>query len=193
LRGFDSFYGFYGGFIDYWTKKNGNQIDLNDNLDSVTEAADLASTKHSAYLFAEKAVEVISRHATDYSNSPMFMYFASQLVHTPNQAPTYYLERCGYTGVENDLVSFCAMNLMLDEIIYNITCALQTNNMWQNTLFVVASDNGALKTTGGNFPFRSAKGSMFRGGQSVPAFIAGPAVPAALAGSIYTGNMHVTG
>lgn len=37
-RGFDYFYGFYGGHIDYWTKTYGNFVDLHDGDELVSDA-----------------------------------------------------------------------------------------------------------------------------------------------------------
>ncbi len=87
------------------------------------------------------------------------------------------------------------MNLVLDQAVSNITCALERSGMADNTLFVLVSDNGGNQLMLGNtYPFRGAKGSYFRGGNSVPAFVYGPGlIPASREGEIYDGQTHVTG
>ena len=88
---------------------------------------------------------------------------------------------------------YCAMNLMIDEVVANITCALNNNSMADNTVLILASDNGGVQTMpGNNHPLKGSKGSFFRGGLSAPAFIHGSIVPTALQGSDYNGEIHVT-
>ena len=36
----------------------------------------------------------------------------------------------------------CAMGAHLDVAVYNISKALKENDMWDNTLFIFANDNG---------------------------------------------------
>jgi arylsulfatase A-like enzyme len=50
--------------------------------------------------------------------------------------------------------------------------------MYDNTLLVVLSDNGADPTyCGSNFPYRGKKGSLFEAGVLVPGFLAGGLIP----------------
>jgi hypothetical protein len=85
------------------------------------------------------------------------------------------------------------MNIMVDEVVANITCALNANGMADNTVLILASDNGGVQTMpGNNFPLKGSKGSFFRGGLSAPAFIHGSLVPTALQGTSYAGEVHVT-
>ena len=206
FRGFDYFYGYYGGEIDYWTKFNGPWLDLHEMEYVVNDTHALDITTHSAYLYEQKAEEVISKHAVNYPNTPMFLYYASQLIHTsPSgtwQAPQHFIDRCAlyvnttHTNTNTlNAESYCALNLMLDEVIGNLTCALHTAGMYDNTLFVLVSDNGGVPTMSGNsWPFKGAKGSLYRGGESVAGFMYGSTsvIPAVSQGSSYDGVMHVT-
>lgn len=58
---------------------------------------------------------------------------------------------------------------MLDESIGNITAALKRNELWENTLFIFSSDNGApTQSTGDvgcNYPYRGKKATLWEGGQ----------------------------
>eukprot|EP01034_Spumella_vulgaris_P028918 gene28918-35871_t len=194
-RGFDYFYGYLGGFIDYWTKKYGSHLDFSENTDLITDADSLSSSVHSEDLYVAAATAVINDHAKNYATQPMFLYFASQLIHTPWAAPTKYMDRCSDDGATEDQMTYCAMNLMLDEVVGKLTCALDAAGMNDNTLFVLAGDNGGNHLMDGNtYPYRGSKGSFYRGGESVPAFISGSGnlIPKSRMGTQYEGQMHVT-
>eukprot|EP01034_Spumella_vulgaris_P023024 gene23024-29212_t len=202
-RGFDYYYGYLGGFIDYWTKKYGSHLDLTENASLVTNKDELSSDLHSAYLYQMKAEAAIANHAANYSTQPMFLYYASQLIHTKWAAPEVFLNRCDNhiasakaqheTG--EDEVTYCAMNLMLDEVVGNLTCALERHDMANNTIIVLISDNGGYEVlNGNNYPYRESKGSLFRGGDTVPGLVYAPRaiLSPSRRGSTYNGTMHVT-
>ena len=78
-------------------------------------------------------------------------------------APTHFIERCNVNGASADKSVYCAMNLMLDEVVANITCSLGKAGMAENTVVILASDNGGVATMPGNsHPFKGSKGSYFR-------------------------------
>jgi hypothetical protein len=82
---------------------------------------------------------------------------------------------------------------MLDEAVANITCALETNGMADNTIMILVSDNGGEATILGNSdPFVGNKGSFFRGGLSGTGFIHSKWIPEDVRGGTYEGQMHVT-
>jgi hypothetical protein len=127
----------------------------------------------------------------------MFLYFASHLMHATWEAPSNFIERCAAVNpnATSDQQTYCAMNLLLDETVGNLTCALEANGMANNTLFVLASDNGGVgEMTGSNHPYRGYKFTTFRGGNSVPGFVYGSEglIPKERRGSTYAGQMHVT-
>lgn len=83
--------------------------------------------------------------------------------------------------------SFCsprrvgAMAIMLDGIVDDIFGALTERNLMQNSILVLASDNGAQSEgtqmgAGSNFPLRGAKGSLYEGAVRVPAFMYAPSL-----------------
>lgn len=86
-RGFDYFYGFLDGDEDYYTKMTNSSgidtptLDLQVNDQLVTSEEEKDSSLHSAYLFENKAEAVIASHAADYPSTPMFLYYAMQLIH----------------------------------------------------------------------------------------------------------------
>jgi arylsulfatase I/J len=153
-RGFDYFYGFLNGFETYWSKEYQGFIDLFENTDFVTDEDELDSTYHSAYLFQDKAEAVIKSHSENYAGTPMFLYYAMHLIHYPWTAPEVYLERCmdssasdfsdAYIGDDSVYstgymqYNYCAMNVMMDEAIANLTCALEKYGFSNNTVLIIA-------------------------------------------------------
>ena len=55
-----------------------------------------------------------------------------------------YLPRQYYDGMAN----------FVDEAIYNITQMLVAKGLWNNTIMVVTTDNGASYDNGNNYPLR---------------------------------------
>lgn len=195
-RGFDSYYGYWSGFMDYYTKTYNDLLDLHTGLDLVTDETELSDDLHAAFLFQSKAEEIIADHATNYPTTPLYLYYAMQLMHFPLTAPTIYSERC--VGVKSDYTDeekYCGMSLMLDEAIANLTCTLKAYDMADDTILVVTSDNGGEGTiSGDSVPFRGHKYAYFRGGLSANAFVsAGTRIPAEARGTFYDGQMHITG
>jgi arylsulfatase B len=201
-RGFDVFYGYLNGYVDYWTKSYGSHLDLHDGDNLETDPAILSSSVHNAYVLQSKAEALIADHATYHSDQPLFLYYAMQLIHGVWAAPEVYLKRCSYPSsesIDDDYVrdvefQYCGMNIMLDEAIANLTCALEAFNMMQDTVMIVVSDNGGEQTVSGNsYPFRGGKGSHFRGGISTNGFIHSAMIPEAMKGQSYDGQFHITG
>lgn len=196
-RGFDYFYGYYSGFIDYWTKKASNgYFDLTEMRSLVTDTSVTDNTVYSASVYQQKAEEIIKDHATNKKDKPMFLYYSSQLCHNPVEAPSEYVTKCADATSTTDEATYCAQNLALDQVVGDLTCTLKENGMYENTLFVLASDNGgANPMKGSNFPWKGGKGSVFRGGSTANAFVYGSTniIPADRQGTKYNGLMHVSG
>ena len=63
-RGFDFFYGFYNGFVDYWTKEYTGYLDLQNGEMLETDPNCISSELHNAYLMSWKTIDTINNHAT---------------------------------------------------------------------------------------------------------------------------------
>jgi arylsulfatase A-like enzyme len=82
---------------------------------------------------------------------------------------------------------------MLDEAIANLTCSLKSNGLYNNTIIVIAGDNGGEGLINGtSYPFRGNKFDTYNGGVRTNAFIHSPLISESLRGKTYEGKMHVT-
>eukprot|EP01035_Chromulina_nebulosa_P018292 gene18292-23973_t len=197
-RGFDRFFGFLGGFSTYDTKTQSGYVDLHDDMTLVTDEDLLSTEYHAGYLYEDKAEYFIQEHSEKHPNKPMFMYYAMQLIHEPWTAPDIYLSRC--VDLATDLnastdisPNYCGMNVMMDEAIANLTCTLSQYGMSDNTVIIIAGDNGGERSQSGNsYPFKGHKGSWLRGGISNTAIIHSNLLPSSARGTTYTGHVHIT-
>lgn len=216
-RGFDSFYGYFTGNVDYWNHTSpcfgcGNYSAY--DLGSVSGPGQPFIPSHgsetgvySTNLFGSKAVDVITGH--DASSGPLFAYFAFEAVHgaascDPNcyapygdllQAPQEYIDRNPQIVNANRSV-FGGMVSALDEAVGNITAALKAAGLWDNTVLLFTTDNGAPadhfdSTAMSNAPLRGAKAQLWEGGVRGAAFVTtGPGISFPAAGSRYPGLIH---
>ena len=87
----------------------------------------------------------VAAHPKD---EPLFMTYASHLVHEPLQVPTAYLDQLrplmvNTSGVVDNTnrLWYQAMVACLDDVVGNVTYSLRQAELWENTLFLLTSDN----------------------------------------------------
>jgi len=186
--------------VYFLSRVNTGLLDLHDQEDLVSDPSILSQSAHLTTVLQNQAENVILRHASDHPDTPLFLLYAMQNVHTGGsdglEAPSAYLARCGggnTAGEYNDEQAYCALLIMLDEAVAKTACAMNEAGLGDNMLMVVSTDNGAWgQINGGNFPYRGSKGSLMEGGHHGPAFMFGTAVPAERRGTSYSGLVHVT-
>lgn len=166
-RGFEQFYGFHGGQIDYYEHRRPNgKLDWLRNDQQVEESGYVTD------LLADEAVRVIEQRDT---SRPLFLYVAFSAPHTPVQAPP----KSRWTDLaaeSTDREIYAGMVGSLDHAIGRISVALRQAGMQDQTLLLWLSDNGANIHAGGrNTPFRGGKRTAFEGGIRVPAIVWAPA------------------
>ncbi len=201
-RGFNYSFGFLEGGEDHFTsaivnldKCNSSGFDLSYGWDNGTtiRGAFGKNGTYTGYLFGWEAVDVVRSHANDgeFEGQPLFLYLALHNTHNPVQAPQRFVDMYNYSNLEN---TFNAQVTFVDAVVGNITKELKKNGMWDNTLFVWSTDNGAqVKIAGSNHPFRGGKGTNWEGGCRVPTFVSGGVLPASQRGKTTDGIAHIAG
>lgn len=184
-----------------------------------TEAATYAAQgKNEDDMFRDHAIDIIANHD---SQDPLFLVFTPHTPHTnldnPEESFAWTASAmCSYNPqcldsagscsffTDTDPVGSCALkervDLLssmhyLDELINSLKEALQTAGMWDDTLFIFASDNGGgigMGIGGSNFPLKGSKGGDWEGGFRTPAFVSGGNLNQRLRGTSVDGVMHIT-
>mmetsp|Transcript_9924 Transcript_9924/g.22798 ORF Transcript_9924/g.22798 Transcript_9924/m.22798 type:complete len:439 (-) Transcript_9924:21-1337(-) len=113
-RGFDTFYGYYGGHVDYWSKvgfshKYPYELDLTDQTSLVTDAEERG--EHMSLLLGRKASGAIQVHAELDPEKPLFLFYSMLNVHSGTSglrvnallgkgmdAPSEYLDKCTFAA-----------------------------------------------------------------------------------------------
>jgi arylsulfatase A-like enzyme len=172
-HGFDYFFGFKGGFTDYYQHTNGlGEHDLWEN-DAMVEQEGYMTD-----LITEHSVAFIKNNAT----VPFFLSVQYNAAHWPYQRPDMpstaenhaahvqpYMEN---TGTRED---YAAILERADQGIGMILQALDAAGLTDNTLVIFTNDNGGewLSRTA---PLFNRKGTVWEGGIRVPAIFKWPGV-----------------
>jgi len=147
-QGFDHYYGAPSNFghnpIFYDEKK---VVYTNTPIDQLTN------------LYTNKAIQ----HIEEYKNSPFFLYYAHNYPHTPFK-PGIKFKGSSKEGIRGDVIQ------ELDWSIGEIVKTLEKNNILDNTIIVISSDNGAVNNKY-VLPLRGTKYVSFEGGHRVPFII----------------------
>jgi arylsulfatase A-like enzyme len=180
-HGFDYFYGFHEGCVDYYSHrfywgepKRANFHDLWRNRDEIFEDGQ--------YL-TERIGEEASGFIAKQRDRPFLLYTALNAVHYPMHAPRKYVQR--FPNLSRERQMYAAMLSAADDAVGQILSALERSGVREHTLIFLLGDNGATTerraglnnqpaTAGNNTPFRGYKFSTFDGGMHVPALVNWP-------------------
>jgi arylsulfatase A-like enzyme len=97
----------------------------------------------------------------------------------PCQSPSEFSTLYNFTDPREN--TFYGMVSTVESTVKNVTDAWRSSGLWQQSVFVWATDNGSPINGGGagsNHPLRGSKGSDFEGGTRVPAFFSGGVIEA---------------
>ncbi len=189
-HGFESFFGFKSGYIDYYQHTDGfGQPDLFEG-DQPTSA-----TGYMTDLITERSVKFIAEHTT----SPFFLEVAYNAAHWPYQLPDQPSTAIGnarhlvpydeHPGTRADYVKIMER---ADQGVGKILEALDRNGLAANTLVVFTNDNGG-EWLSRNAPFFNRKFSLYEGGIRVPALMRWPGrIPAGVVSSQVGITMDLT-
>jgi arylsulfatase A-like enzyme len=160
-KGFDSHYGFLGGWIDFYTHVFARGLDWQRDGVSVREEG------HATDLMTEEAIRVIEQR----TEQPFFMWLSYNAPHSPLQHPPSYSELNDYPEI-GDRSVYAEMVTHLDEGIGRVLDSLQEQGILEQTIVIFSSDNGGAPSFGAsNGDLRGGKTSSFEGGMRVPGLI----------------------
>jgi len=184
-RGFDTFFGFYGGQGDYWDHSFASNgywgLDLHRDTLERSEPVWDQWGNYSSKMFSIEAVDRIKEHN---KKDPLFLYLSYQGVHSANliedplQAPQKWINK--FRHIKNQgRRKYAAMVAAMDDGIGKVYRVLKRRNMLDNSIIIFTSDNGGPANGlnmnwATNFPLRGAKTTVFEGGVRAAGFVYSP-------------------
>jgi arylsulfatase A-like enzyme len=165
-NGFDEFFGYHGGGIDYVSHTDpSGKNDLYENDQPITKEGYMTD------LLRDKAIEVIRRH----HDKPFFLSLLFSAPHWPWQAPgdpVYPLGNDKWKAGGSP-ATYAGMVKSMDEAIGKILDVLDEEKLSGNTVVIFTSDNG-----GERFSYMGeltgSKMNLTEGGVKEPAFVRWP-------------------
>lgn len=186
-NGFDYFYGFMAGCIDYyshifyWSMADGHTNPTHDLWENGYEFYD--NGKYFTEMITDKAVEKIRE--MNESEKPFLLYVAYNAPHYPMHAPKKYLDR--FPHLPEDRRIMAAMLSAVDDGVGDIIDELKRLGLYEDTVVFYQSDNGPSRESrnwmdGRTDPYygglpgglKGHKYSLFEGGIRVPGIFSWP-------------------
>jgi arylsulfatase A-like enzyme len=174
--GYDHFYGFRGGGLDYYrhTPGPGPNEDLWDDDMPVHQAGYLTD------LLGSRAVDVVNRYAK--ARQPFLVSLHFNAPHWPWEAPGDEAESERLRAENRGLGAYDAgtqktyqkMVEAMDAQIGRVVKALDDNRLTDNTVVVFTSDNGGERFAM-TWPFTGRKTELLEGGLRIPSIVSWPA------------------
>jgi arylsulfatase A-like enzyme len=169
--GYDHFYGFRGGAVDYYTHAYQNGDDLWDDDVQVHQMGYLTE------ILGNRAVEVVDGYAK--SGRPFLISLHFNAPHWPWEGPGDEAESNRLRS--KSLVDFDGgtqktyqrMIQAMDLQIGRVLQALESKGLAENTIVIFTSDNGGERFAD-TWPFTGRKTELLEGGLRIPAIVSWP-------------------
>jgi arylsulfatase A-like enzyme len=171
--GYDHFWGFRWGALDYFTHKSGT---------AETDTADLwdddVKTEQTGYLtdlLGDRAVKTIR----DYANArkPFLLSLHFNAPHWPWEGPEDEAESRRIRALSDfdggSLKTYARMVTAMDTQVGHVLKALDDSRIAANTIVIFTSDNGGERFSD-TWPFTGKKTELLEGGLRIPAIVRWP-------------------
>ncbi|HWK43971.1 MAG TPA: sulfatase-like hydrolase/transferase [Stellaceae bacterium] len=171
--GYDHFYGFRGGAVDYYSHKGTDtKDDLWDGDVAVHQAGYLTE------LLGNRAVDAVDAYAR--SGEPFLLSVHFNAPHWPWEAPgdSAESERIAGSNLRDwdggSQATYRGMIQAMDAEIGRVLRALDANGLTDDTIVIFTSDNGGERFAD-TWPFTGRKTELLEGGLRIPSVMAWPA------------------
>ena len=170
--GYNHFYGFRGGAVDYYAHGSGGHDDLWDDDVQVHQMGYMTD------LLGSRAVDVVNGYAK--SRQPFLLSLHFNAPHWPWEAPGDEAEskRIGTKDLHDfdggTQKTYQRMIAAMDVQIGRVVAALDANGLTENTVVIFTSDNGGERFAD-TWPFTGRKQELLEGGLRIPAIVSWPA------------------
>ena len=201
-RGFDTHLGYWADGEGYFVKnKSDSQL---SGLDFRNGTEAVLNDEYSTYIYGNETLRLLRQYVADDTEDPFFLYFASQAVHHPFDAPQHLLDHFEQRIGSGQRAKLAATTVALDDtvgLIVDYLKSAESGHLWDDTLFIVSSDNGGMVTSddGGsatigasNFPLRGGKTTLWEGGIRVIGYVTGGVLPDEQRGRSMDALMHIS-
>jgi arylsulfatase A-like enzyme len=171
--GYDHFYGFRGGALDYYTHKYGSPA--SDTEDLWDDDAQIHQVGYLTDLLGSRAVDVVNTYAKTGRLFLVSLHFNAP--HWPWEAPGDEAESQRLKSLRHfdggSQRTYQRMIQQMDLQIGRVLQALEANDVAQNTIVIFTSDNGGERFAD-TWPFTGRKTELLEGGLRIPAVIRWP-------------------
>jgi arylsulfatase A-like enzyme len=171
--GYEHFYGFRGGAVDYFTHKAGTEIASDEDL--WDQDVQVHQAGYMTELLGNRAVSVIESYGRE--QRPFFLSLHFNAPHWPWEGPGDEAESKRISSLRDydggSQQTYARMVEAMDRQVGRVIEALAAAQLADNTIVIFTSDNGGERFAD-TWPFVGKKSELLEGGLRIPAIVRWP-------------------